>query len=103
MMRSAFWAAVATLAVLLSAGPSNAQQAVCGKRADIVARLSSGFSEQPRSAGLASNGSLVEIFASKQGTWTIIFTRPGGPTCLVAVGDNWQRIEEPLNPAGLLL
>lgn len=103
MTRSAITATVAALAILLLAGPSNAQQAVCGKRSAIVERLNSGFSEQPRSAGLASNGSLVEIFASKQGTWTIIYTKPGGPTCLVAVGDNWQRIEEPLNPAGLQL
>lgn len=82
-------------ALILLATPAPAQQAVCGKRADIVERLGKGFSEQPWAAGLASNGSLVEIFASKQGTWTIIFTRPGGPSCLVAVGDNWQRIDDP--------
>ncbi|NKB60421.1 MAG: hypothetical protein GKS00_29295 [Alphaproteobacteria bacterium] len=90
------------LAIALFATPSIAQS-VCGKRADIVKRLSSGFEEQRRSAGLAADGNLVEVFASKAGTWTIIFTKPGGLTCLVAVGDNWQKIEEPLNLTGHLL
>lgn len=76
-------------------------QSVCGKRADIVKRLNTGFEEQRRSAGLAADGKLVEVFASKDGSWTIIFTKPGGLTCLVAVGDNWQR--EPLNLTGHLL
>ncbi len=102
MMRSTLTALGTAFAILLLATPSMAQS-VCGKRADIVKRLSSGFEEQPRSAGLAADGKLVEVFASKTGTWTIIFTQPGGLTCLVAVGDSWQKIEEPLNLTGHLL
>jgi hypothetical protein len=90
------------LTISLFTAPSMAQS-VCGKREDIVKRLNTGFEEQPRSAGLAADGNLVEVFASKEGSWTIIFTKLGGLTCLVAVGDNWQRIEEPLNPTGHLL
>ena len=67
----------------------------CGKRADIVKRLNSGFEEQRRSAGLAADGNLVEVFASEQGTWTIIYAQPGGLTCLVAVGDNGSRSKHP--------
>lgn len=78
-------------------------QTVCGKRADIVERLSKGYEEQQDSAGIAANGNLVEVFASKKGNWTIIFTRPGGVTCLMAVGENWQRIKEPFSVEGLML
>lgn len=73
-------------------------QAVCGERADIVNRLATGFEEQRRSAGLAADGNLVEVFASKDGTWTIIYTVPGGLTCLVAVGQDWQQSAPALAP-----
>ena len=102
MIRSTLLALSTALAVTVMAAPSQAQQ-VCGKRTDIVNRLGSGFAEQPRAAGLAADGNLVEVFASNNGTWTIIYTKPGGLTCLVAVGDNWQRIEAPLNATGKLL
>lgn len=101
-MRSILFVLGTVFTVSLFAAPSMAQS-VCGKREDIVKRLNTGFEEQPRSAGLAADGNLVEVFASKEGTWTIIFTKPGGLTCLVAVGDSWQRIEEPLNLTGHLL
>ena len=101
-MRSTLTSISTALAMALFATPSLAQT-VCGKRADIVKRLNSGFEEQRRSAGLATDGNLVEVFSSEKGTWTIIFTRPGGPTCLVAVGDHWQQINEPLNLTGHML
>ena len=102
MVRSTLTALGTAAAIALFAAPSLAQQ-VCGKRADIVNRLNSGFEEQRRSAGLAADGNLVEVFASKKGTWTIIYTKPGGLTCLVAVGDNWQQIEAPLASTGSIL
>lgn len=74
--------------------PAMAQQ-ICGKRADIVKRLSEGFQEQRRSEGITADGKLVEIFTSKGGSWTITLTKPGGLMCLVAVGDSWQRIDDP--------
>ena len=102
MLRSIVTALGTALTVALFAAPAQAQT-VCGKRADIVERLGNGFEEKPRSAGLTSNGDLVEIFASEKGTWTIMFTKPGGPTCLIAVGDSWQKIDEPLNLSGKML
>ena len=102
MVRSTLMALGTAVAITFLATPSLAQQ-VCGKRADIVNRLSDGFEEQRRSAGLAADGNLVEVFASKKGTWTIIYTKPGGMTCLVAVGDNWQQIEAPFAATGSIL
>ena len=99
MVRSTLTALSIAVVMTLFAVPSQAQQ-VCGKRADIVKRLNSGFEEQRRSAGLAADGNL---FASEQGTWTIIYTQPGGLTCLVVVGDNWQQIKAPLAATGSIL
>jgi len=102
MTRSTLTAIGAAFAMTVFATSSMAQT-VCGKHADIVKRLSSGYEEQPSSAGIAANGNLVEVFASKKGNWTIIFTTPGGMTCLMAVGENWQVIKEPFKVSGLML
>ena len=72
--------------------PTITQALICGDRAAIVERLHKEFSEQPFSVGLANSGTLVEVFASKAGTWTILVTQPGGTSCLVAAGDNWQAV-----------
>ena len=90
------------IAMMVVATPSMAQT-VCGKRAEIVERLSTEHEEQQNSAGIAANGNLVEVFASKKGDWTMIFTKPGGMTCLLAVGEYWQTIEEPFKVSGLML
>ncbi len=102
MTRTAYLGVAAAIAMMVVATPSLAQT-VCGKRADIVERLSTGYEEQQSSAGIAANGNLVEVFASKKGNWTIIFTKPGGVTCLMAVGENWQVIKEPFTVSGLML
>ena len=102
MTRSKITAITAAIAMMVVATPSIAQT-VCGKRAEIVERLNTGYQELQNSAGIAANGNLVEVFASKKGNWTIIFTKPGGMTCLMAVGENWQVIKEPFKVSGLML
>jgi hypothetical protein len=40
---------------------------------------------------------VVEVYASSEtGSWTIVVTRPGGPTCLVAAGQSFQQLNEAL-------
>lgn len=72
----------------------------CGQHADIVRRLAAGYSEAQSAAGIAANGNLVEVFVSKKGGWTIISTVPGGKTCLMAVGENWERVADPFKESG---
>ncbi len=51
--------------------------------------------------GLAANNGVVEVFASPEtGTWTIIVTLPDGQTCLVASGEGYESITEPLPAKG---
>ncbi|OHC74867.1 MAG: hypothetical protein A3G18_10350 [Rhodospirillales bacterium RIFCSPLOWO2_12_FULL_58_28] len=76
-----------------SASPSPAQaQTACGERSDALFRLEKDFSEAPVAMGLASNGSVIEVFASKAGTFTIIMTRPDGVSCLMLSGENWEEL-----------
>ena len=49
--------------------------------------------------GVASNGAVVEVFASAHGSWTIIMTYPTGMSCMMAAGDNWEILPQPVHGA----
>lgn len=58
---------------------------------DALRILAEKYDETPVAVGLANNGGLLEILASKDGaTWTILVTVPGGATCMVSAGENWR-------------
>lgn len=88
---------IAVLSALLigwSAFPSALQaQMICGERAKVVQGLEEGYSENPISLGITSSGAVIEVLASKAGTFTIILTQPSGISCLLASGENWERVE----------
>lgn len=77
-------------AALLFGAPAFAQTQVCGARDVIVNQLENKHGEFRRSIGLQDNMIVVEVFASVKGTWTILFTKPTGESCFVAVGRAWE-------------
>lgn len=82
---------ILTAAAFLISGAQPAfSQMVCGKRGDIVKALEDGHSEQRTAAGISGNGGLVELFTAGNGTWTLLLTMPGGPTCLLGSGEEWE-------------
>ena len=95
-------AVLAGLAVwLISAVPAVAQQGQCGPRDAIIAHLATKYSETRRSVGLAANNTVMEVFASTDtGSWTITVATAQGMTCLVASGQDFVLLDEPLPPPG---
>jgi hypothetical protein len=89
-MRKIMSSLAVVAAVVLGSLPTAAQGTQCAARAAILERLSVSFAEKPVSIGVTSTGSLLEVLASAEGTWTIIVTLPGGPTCLVSSGEGWH-------------
>ena len=85
--------------IVASFAASAQAQPVCGARNDIVGKLNTTYEERQSAIGLASNGTLLEVFSSKSGSWTIMYTQPGGVTCLMATGRNWLDIKEAATPA----
>ncbi len=76
------------------------QQQPCANRAEFLNHLSTNYKEAPVAMGLTANGGLLEVVASKDGSWTIIVTMPNGLSCGVASGMSWEstaeaRINEP--------
>ncbi len=85
--------AITAALIAFNAAPTDTQaQTVCGDRSEFVNKLKNAYAEKPISLGLASNGSMIEVFASDNGTFSIVITQPGGTSCLVAAGDNWQSV-----------
>ncbi len=68
-------------------------QTNCDVRKSLIAKLDTGFDEQPIAVGLASTGNVVELLVSSDGTWTIMVTKPNGIACIAAVGEEWQELE----------
>ena len=79
-------------AALFTAFPTFAQ-ITCGKHSDLINGLKVRYSEQPVGMGLTAESHLVEVYSSENGTWTILVTRPGGISCLVAARENWEHIQ----------
>ncbi len=97
MRRTLFLMSFGIGAAFIAAQPVSAQTGNCADHAQVVERLGERYGESRQTIGLGSDNSVVEVFASMDtGSWTITVTRPGGPTCLVAAGQAYQYVNEPL-------
>lgn len=91
LLAAALWAAFSWPA---------AGQELCGERAAFARALAQHHQEAPVAVGVANDGSsLVELFASPGGaSWTIMLTLPNGDACVIAAGEDWQRVPIALGP-----
>ena len=65
----------------------------CGQRDQVVELLKTRHAEAPVSMGLAVNGTVVEVFSTKDGaSWTLLMTMPNGQTCMIAAGESWTPV-----------
>lgn len=86
-----------TLAAVAGGAEAGTQ---CGPRDQIVKVLGGRYHENRQAIGLATGmKSVVELFVSEQGTWTMTVTDTSGTTCIVGAGEAWQ--SEPKVLAGL--
>lgn len=90
-VRGAMWGATA---LLLASAAQVQAQTVCAAREAVVSALATRFGETVSATGVDRNGNLLEVFSSAGGSWTIVLTIPGGPTCLVSSGDGWWQAVE---------
>lgn len=79
----------ALLAAFFLPGPVAAQM-VCGDRGEIVRALERGHGEEKTATALSGNGGFVELYTAAGGSWTLLMTLPGGPTCLLGSGEEWE-------------
>ena len=87
---------IRSLSVILAAGisitvtvPAKSESLNCAEREAILAKLTN-YKEEPEAIGLNTDGTLLEVFVSPQGTWTVLFSSPQGQSCIAAIGEAWQ-------------
>ena len=75
-----------------AAEPPDPDQTWCEPHPEITEMLKRDFNETPISAGLTTNGLVLEIFASPDGaTFTVVITHPTlGQSCVVQAGFWWH-------------
>jgi hypothetical protein len=73
----------------------------CGPREVVLSTLADRYGETRRSLGIAGQTQMMELFASDEtGTWTITLTMPDGVTCMMASGQGFQSVNDPLPAKG---
>ena len=88
------------IAILGSAAQAQSQR--CAPRDIVVAALAEKFGETRQMAGLDARGRITEIWANLEtGTWSATETHANGLTCLVASGEDFERLA--LEPVGMRL
>lgn len=87
--------------ILLTQAAQAQEQRQCAPRDIVLAQLAENYGESRQAIGLNSNNTVMEVFASEGGSWTITITMPNGLTCLAAAGEAYQDVsDEGLPPAG---
>ena len=70
---------------------SETSPAKCGDRAKLIKTLKDQYKEVPVALGLSQKSTeAFEIYASEEGTWTVIMTMSNGMSCVMAAGHSWQ-------------
>ncbi len=92
----AIGAAVVTGSVV---APTPAEAAPkCAKHEQVVKLLKDKFKEKRTAVGLVANKGVMELYVSKNGSWTALFTRPDGVACVMAAGSAMETLKVALGP-----
>ena len=74
-----------------------APQQSCNKRDAVIERLNTKYKEYQAAIGLVKNNGMMELYASRDGTWTIMVTTIDGSnkiSCLIMAGNAFGIIKE---------
>ena len=64
----------------------------CAKHQQLVGLLSKKYSEAPVAMGTVNEDRFMQLFVSRGGSWTILVTKTDGEACIVAAGQNWEKL-----------
>lgn len=82
--------ALAVVALFTGAPQATGEGTVCAPRAELVSQLDIQFDERRKAMGLMGERTMMEVFASRGGSWTILSTDTQGTSCIVAAGEGWD-------------
>lgn len=98
LIRAALASALVYAMMTLAARPDTL---ACAPRDDLAQTLLDKWGETSLFEGLAADHkAALQIFARRDGTWTLAIVTPDGQACPVASGDLWQGFMIPQGRAG---
>ena len=75
---------------------ASAQDPSCRPHDEMAFFLAEGWGESLQSIGIDGAGAIVEVFASPEtGSWTLVLSKPGDLSCIVASGSDWEAVNAP--------
>ena len=84
-----------TLALFAGSSSIVAAQMLCVERVDMLNRLASEYGEELIEVKMMEEYGLLEVLKSPtRGTWTLLLTKPGGISCVLATGKGLDTDEE---------
>ncbi len=89
-----------TLALFAGSSSIVAAQMLCVERVDMLNRLASEYGEELIEVKTMEEHGLLEVLKSPtKGTWTLLLTKPGGISCVLATGKGLGTDEKDPNNA----
>lgn len=85
-----WWRLTWAAAAVATGGPARAEDPPCGLRADLLRALATEAGEALRVQMIDVAGHLVEIVVGLDGSWTLLVTLPGGPSCIAGWGEGFR-------------
>jgi hypothetical protein len=75
----------------------NSTEPYCDQRGTLISTLNTDFAEKPKVRSPLPMNRSVELFASDiMGTWTAVYTRADGISCVVSSGIDWESGDNPI-------
>lgn len=81
---------VSAAALALSVHSAAAQAPSCGPHEAVVKSLAEQYREKVQSVGMIDSNTVLEVYVSDAGTWTIIVTDTAGKSCVLSAGEGWD-------------
>jgi hypothetical protein len=85
-------AVVSSALVFANGSSADAVEVQCAKHQQLAGMLSKKYSETPVGMGTVNEDRYMQLFISRSGSWTILVTRTDGQACIVAAGQNWEKL-----------
>ena len=71
-------------------------EVLCAPRDEMVRTLTQRFGEQQAGRGMRGPESVMEMWRSERsGDWTLVVSYTDGRSCIVAMGQHWQDMDDP--------
>jgi len=72
----------------------------CDERSSLIEKLKVSYGAERQGRGTRGPDALVEVWMNRStGDWTLVQSYANGNACVVAMGENWETIAQPSDPA----